>query len=62
MDAGSHQLKLGFELNDLDLYNLFIQNATGTLYFRNVNDLRDGLIYATQANNNNPTTTQLVTG
>lgn len=62
LDAGSHQLKAGFELNDLDLYNLFIQNATGTLYFRNINDLRDGLIYATVSGNNNPTTTQLVGG
>lgn len=62
LDAGNHKFKAGVEVNNLDLYNLFIQNATGTLYFRNVSDLREGLIYAAAANNTNPTTTQLVDG
>lgn len=44
LDAGSHQLKIGGELNSADLFNLFIQNGTGTLYFRNLNDLKAGLL------------------
>ena len=43
-DAGDHKLKLGFELNRADIANLFVQNAYGTLTFRNVNDLRAGLL------------------
>ena len=42
--AGAHTLKVGAELNRADLFNLFVQNATGTLVFRNVNDLRAGLL------------------
>ena len=37
-DAGDHKLKLGFELNRADIFNLFVQNATGTLTFRNLAD------------------------
>ncbi|OYW45603.1 MAG: hypothetical protein B7Z08_10445 [Sphingomonadales bacterium 32-68-7] len=59
-DAGAHQIKLGVEYNDLDLYNLFIQNATGTLYFANVSDLREGLITSVNGGSTNPSTTQLV--
>jgi outer membrane receptor protein involved in Fe transport len=44
LDAGAHQLKFGAELNSSDLFNLFIQNGTGTLYFRNINDLKAGLL------------------
>jgi hypothetical protein len=43
-DAGAHRLKLGFEANLAHLYNVFIQDATGTLVFRNVTDLRNGLL------------------
>ncbi|WP_343521446.1 TonB-dependent receptor, partial [Sphingomonas sp.] len=42
--AGNHNFKLGFELNKADLFNLFVQNATGTLVFRNIADLRAGLV------------------
>jgi hypothetical protein len=31
LDAGSHQIKFGAELNRANLFNLFVQNATGTL-------------------------------
>ena len=44
-------LKIGGEINSADLFNLFVQNATGTLYFRNINDLKQGLLspaYATR--------------
>ncbi len=43
-DAGNHRLKAGFELNKVDLFNLFVQNATGTLTFRNLADLQAGLL------------------
>ena len=62
LDAGAHKIKIGAELNQLDLANLFIQNATGTLYFRNVEDLRRGTIISAAGGNTNPTTTQLVNG
>lgn len=41
---GNHNIKVGAELNTADLFNLFVQNATGTLVFRNIADLRAGLI------------------
>ncbi|MGH6706088.1 MAG: TonB-dependent receptor, partial [Sphingomicrobium sp.] len=43
-DVGNHNLKLGFELNKADIFNLFVQNATGTLVFRNIADLQNGLL------------------
>lgn len=42
--AGAHTIKVGAELNRADLFNLFVQNATGTLVFRNIDDLRAGLL------------------
>ncbi|MFN3864622.1 MAG: carboxypeptidase regulatory-like domain-containing protein [Erythrobacter sp.] len=45
VDAGSgHLVKLGAEINDLSVYNLFAINATGTLYFRNLADFEAGLL------------------
>ena len=43
-DAGDHRLKAGFEVNRADIFNLFVQNATGTLVFRNIADLEAGLL------------------
>ena len=43
-DAGDHKLKVGFELNRADIFNLFVQNATGTLTFRNLSDLENGIL------------------
>ena len=43
-DFGDHRLKLGAELNQADLFNLYVNNATGTLVFRNIADLRAGLL------------------
>ncbi len=44
-DAGSgHFLKFGAELNDLEVFNLFAINATGTLFFNGLDDFRNGLI------------------
>jgi hypothetical protein len=44
LEAGDHSIKLGFEMNEADIVNLFVQDATGTLSFRNVDDLREGLL------------------
>ncbi len=45
IDAGSgHNIKIGAEYNKLEAFNLFLQNATGTLYFANLNDFENGLI------------------
>ena len=44
LDAGAHQLKFGAELNRAKLFNLFVQNATGLLNFRNAADLEAGLL------------------
>jgi hypothetical protein len=55
-DAGDHQLKVGFEVNHADLFNLFVQNATGTFVFKNVNDLRQGLLSPGLGNNQTSTT------
>jgi hypothetical protein len=45
IDAGAgHFIKLGAELNDLEVFNLFAINATGTLYFRNLDDFRNGIV------------------
>lgn len=44
LDAGNHKFKIGFEWNHANLFNLFVQNATGTLSFRSIADLRAGLL------------------
>jgi outer membrane receptor for ferrienterochelin and colicin len=56
LSSGDHDLKVGFELNRADLFNLFVQNATGTLVFRNINDLRAGLLSPGLGNNQTSTT------
>ena len=42
--AGDHQLKLGADINDLEVYNLFAINATGTLFFNSFADFEAGLV------------------
>jgi len=44
IDGGDHQVKLGAELNDLEVFNLFAINATGTIFFRNQTDFQNGLV------------------
>ncbi|WP_299196536.1 TonB-dependent receptor [uncultured Erythrobacter sp.] len=45
IDAGSgHFVKLGAEINDLEVFNLFAINATGSLYFQNLDDFAAGLL------------------
>lgn len=55
IDAGDHNIKLGFEMNRAKLFNLFVQNATGTLVFRNVADLEAGLLSNGSGNNSTST-------
>ncbi|OBV10274.1 TonB-dependent receptor [Erythrobacter dokdonensis] len=42
--GGGHFFKIGAELNDLQVFNLFAINATGSLYFSNLDDFRNGLL------------------
>lgn len=45
VDAGNgHNLKFGAEINDLEVFNLFAINATGSLYFANLADFEAGLL------------------
>ncbi|MBB3033961.1 TonB-dependent receptor [Alteriqipengyuania lutimaris] len=39
----AHELKLGMEVNELEVFNLFAQNATGTLIFDGLDNLAAGL-------------------
>jgi outer membrane receptor for ferrienterochelin and colicin len=43
-DTGDHKLKVGAEINKTDIFNLFVQNATGTLVFQSLEDLENGLL------------------
>lgn len=52
IDAGDHLFKIGAEINDLQVYNLFAINATGTLYFANLDDFADGLVAASTDGSN----------
>ncbi|MDP8912906.1 MAG: TonB-dependent receptor, partial [Pseudomonadota bacterium] len=44
LQVGNHSLTLGAEVNHLKVFNLFAPNATGTLVFRNIEDLRAGIL------------------
>lgn len=44
IDGGEHRFKLGAEVNDLKIFNLFAVNATGSLYFANLDDFAEGLL------------------
>lgn len=44
LKAGDHTLTLGAEINQLDAFNLFVRNATGTLVFQNIDALRSGTL------------------
>ncbi|PKP97435.1 MAG: hypothetical protein CVT76_04500, partial [Alphaproteobacteria bacterium HGW-Alphaproteobacteria-15] len=51
LQAGAHRFKVGVEYNRASLFNLFVQNATGTLVFRNIADLEAGLLSPGTGNN-----------
>ncbi|MFC3099845.1 TonB-dependent receptor [Altererythrobacter lauratis] len=56
----NHSLKFGLEVNHANLFNLFVQNATGTLYFSSLANLREGIL--SNGTTTNPSATQLVAG
>ncbi len=43
--VGNHLITGGYEYETLDVFNLFIINATGTIFFNSVQDLADGNAY-----------------
>ena len=43
-DAGDHKLKVGFDYNRAKLFNLFVQQATGTLVFSSLTNLQNGIL------------------
>jgi hypothetical protein len=57
INAGDgHLVKLGAEINDLEVFNLFAINATGSLYFRSLADFEAGILSdgtSTSVNANN---------
>ena len=59
-EMGDHSIKFGAEWNHADLFNLFVQGATGTMYFRNLTDLRNGIL--SNGTFTNPSATQIVNG
>src|SRR5690606_34659798 len=61
LSVGDHNIKFGAEMNSAQLFNLFVQNATGTLVFRNIDDLRAGLLSPGTGNNLTNTTPNNVT-
>lgn len=58
--AGDHTISVGGEVNEVDVFNLFVQNATGTLNFANLDDLAAGL--TSGGTNTFPTADQIVAG
>ena len=42
--GGGHYLKFGAEVNDLEVYNLFAVNATGTLFFSSLDNFEAGIL------------------
>ena len=56
----SHDILFGVDYNELDVFNLFAQNSTGTLTFNNIADLREGILSG--GTNTNPTAAQVLAG
>jgi len=54
-EVGEHTIKFGGEWNHANLFNLFVQNATGTLVFRNLADFQAGLLSPGLGNNQTST-------
>lgn len=44
VDFDEHQFKIGAEINDLEVFNLFAINATGSIFFQNLDDFRNGIV------------------
>ncbi|GAB5350141.1 TonB-dependent receptor [Alteriqipengyuania sp. 357] len=54
IEAGAHRFKLGAELNHANLFNLFVQNATGQLVFTDIDALREGILSNGSSNFTSP--------
>ena len=55
-EAGAgHTFKIGTEVNSLDVFNVFVQNATGSLYFSSLDNFEAGIL-------NNGTSTNTLFG
>ncbi|KLI62857.1 TonB-dependent receptor [Aurantiacibacter marinus] len=44
LNLDRHQIKFGADINDLEVFNLFAINATGSLYFQSLADFQQGLL------------------
>ncbi|MBW4331160.1 TonB-dependent receptor [Stakelama sp. CBK3Z-3] len=44
LNQGNHKLKFGAEINQASIFNLFVSDATGTLYFTSIDDLANGIL------------------
>ena len=44
INADAHTITIGGEFNELDVFNLFAQNSTGTLTFNNLDDFANGIL------------------
>lgn len=42
-ESGNHLFTVGYELDQLDVFNLFVQEATGTISFLNIADFEAGI-------------------
>ncbi|MEP5936751.1 MAG: carboxypeptidase regulatory-like domain-containing protein [Erythrobacter sp.] len=62
IDADDHQIKLGAEVNDLSVFNLFAINATGTIFFRGLDDFANGLVASGSGSSAFASPTDVVSG
>jgi Carboxypeptidase regulatory-like domain/TonB dependent receptor len=60
LKKNSHDLLFGVDFNELDVFNLFAQNSTGTLTFNNITDFRNGVLSG--GNNTFPSANQVLAG
>ena len=62
-DADKHKIKFGIDLNRAHVFNLFLQDATGTFVFRNLADLQAGLLSpGTGSNQTSTTASNVISG
>ena len=50
-DIGNHRISAGVERKDLDIFNLFIQQAETEIRFRSIDDFRNGIASQVEYNN-----------
>jgi len=60
LNAGNHTFTIGGEFNELEVFNLFAQNSTGTLTFNNLTDFANGVLSG--GSNTFPGADQIVAG